>query len=236
MKKFKILKKVIGLFLLLSLTAVLIVRCEKDQGNVPIVTTHTYTASAGVGGTIKPLSGKDVLGATVPFTVTENVGYEVDSFMVNGITTKLTDLNYNLKVKGYNLKIEDSDYTIKVIFKRTGQGVLMQHTWGDATLYKRDVGTTEWIPTDTHAYVYTFDDKNCKKFLDGVLIGDSQYMFKGDSLIWGTNSLGNDGIRTKINVLNDETWDYTSLSKYYPGPGDPALPDTELRYVYTAIK
>jgi len=220
------------LFLIIPLIIIVGYACEDryiDPVVPPEIITHTYTASAGVGGTIKPLSGKAAYGTTVPFTVTEDVGHEVDSFFVNGVLTKLTDLSYKLKV-------EDSDYTLNVIFKRSMQGILMQHTWGDAHLYKRDVGTTEWIPAETHAYIYTFNEKNYNKFLDGIKIGDSPYMFKGDSLIMGPNPLGNDGIRAKITTLNDETWDYTVLSKYYQGPGDPPHSDVEYREIYKAIK
>ena len=202
---------------------------EVTWKKIVVVVMHKVEILPTTGGSVSSSLTQVADGLGVDFTFTSEAGFKPDSIVING-------KSYPLTGNTYHQSNVTTDLQVKVTWKRTMQGILMQHTWGDALLYKRDFGTTEWIPAQTHAYIYTFDEKNCKKFLDGVLIGESPYMFKGDSLIWGTTPLGNDGTRTKINTLNDETWDWTILSKYYQGPGDPALPDTEYREVYKAIK
>ena len=224
------------LFLIIPLIIIVGYACEDrfiDPVVLPEVTYKAYKATAGIGGTIKPLSGKDTIGATVPFTVTEDVGHEVDSFFVNGVLTKLTNLKYNLK-------IEDSDYyDIIAIFKRTNLLPLIAHPWEFEARYRRFVGETDadWAQSYPGTWTYTFykSGKYNKKWADGTG-GDDNYLLKGDSLILGPNYLGNDGIRTKILVLNEDYMEILCIAKYAQSPGDPALPDLEVKEVYKKPK
>src|SRR5674476_1520321 len=96
MKKFKILK-VIGLFLLLSLAAVLIVRCEKEP-LIVIPTQYAIDASTGPHGTFIPKVGQILVekGKDQALTPKPDDGYEVESLIVDGddVTKKLVNNTY----------------------------------------------------------------------------------------------------------------------------------------------
>jgi len=218
------------LFLIIPLILVGLIACEDRYANDP---TCTYKATAGVGGEIKPSSGKAANGAIVPFTVTEDVGYEVDSVTVNGVVVELTNLSYRLKV-------EDSDYyDINVTFRKTLLLPLIAHPWELVTWYRKDVGApdTDWKKLNPDIYTLTFSDdgKYNKKYTDGTGL-DIGYLLKGDSLILGPNHLGNDGVRTKILVLKEDYMELFHIDKYYQGPGDPFFPDSEIKEVYKKPK
>lgn len=216
-------------FFLIALFAIIAIigltGCEwiRDIFDDPVVTKYTIEALVvGTGGTITS-SVEVVSGENSTVNFNPDVGYDIDVVKVDGVVVP-TDSSYTFKDVTSNHKIE-------VTYKKNTQGLLMQPPlgWETVSCYQRDVGTTEWKIYGTHIFTYIFSETRANVFLDGKLIGDSKYTIKGDSLIMG-------GIRTKIINLTETSLEFSFISKYYQGPGDPILPDSEIRYIYKPKK
>lgn len=233
MKKFKILK-VVGLFLLLALALLLLVRCENEPIDPPVVPVkHTVEAVvAGVGGSINP-SGKIevVSGSNKNFTFTPNAGFKADFIIVNGVNSPLTSNTYSL------LNITN-DYKIEVTFKKTLLGLLIQKPWKCISFQMRFGGPVWETRTDegvgSGTYIFGKDYRYQHFDIKNILTGDGSYILKGDSLIVGSNPQGNDGLRYKIVILDEDTLKIKDVAEYYPSPGDPLdIPASESQYTYT---
>jgi len=227
------MKTKIILFAILLLIIGGLMACEDRLDNPAVITKYIDASVVSVGGTIIPLGVSEVISGK-DFTVTfkPDVGYDIDIVKIDGVVSVLTD---NLSYTFINVA---SNHKIEVTYKKNRQGILMQYPlgWETVSCYQRDVGTTEWKTFGTYIYTYIFSETRANVFLDGKLIGDGLYFVKGDSLIFGSKPLGSGGIRTKINVLTEDYLEFSAISKYYQGPGDPILPDSEYRYIYKPKK
>jgi len=237
MKKSVNVFKKLGLFLLLALALLLLVRCENEPIDSPVVPVkHTVEAVvAGVGGSINP-SGKIevVSGSNKNFTFTPNAGFKADFIIVNGVNSPLTSNTYSL------LNITN-DYKIEVTFKKTLLGLLIQKPWKCISFQMRNVGDPVWeTRTDegigSGTYIFGKDYKYQYFDIKSTLTGDGPYTLTPDSLILGqiNGQYRSGGLRYKIVILDEDTLRIKDVAKYYPSPGDPLdIPDVESQYTYT---
>lgn len=105
MKKFKILK-VVGLFLFLALTVMLLVRCEKD----PVLDSKYIikATSVGIGGAVSPSIIEVAKGKNAAVALKPDSGYDVDVVKVDGnIKPVPTNLIYNFSevVADHNMEV-----------------------------------------------------------------------------------------------------------------------------------
>lgn len=232
MKKSVNVFKKLGLFLLLALAMVLIVRCEKDP---PVVVPVKYTIEAfAVNGTITPSKVEVSKGSDVILTVKAKDGFKIDFVIVNGVNKPLTGNTFSF------LKI-DSNYTVEATGKITELGLLIQKPWKCISFQMRNVGDPVWeTRTDegigSGTYIFGKDYKFQLFDIRNKLIGDGPYTLTPDSLILGqiNGQYRSGGLRYKIVILDEDTLKIKNVAKYYPSPGDPLdIPDIENQYTYT---
>lgn len=138
MKKFKFFK-VIGLFLSLILTAMLIVGCEEDPIIIvsppppPVIKKHIVIVTSGLGGTVTPsgrievIEGKDLTIALIPDA-------NFKSWMIN-----VNDTNIVLNTNSYTIKNVKQDLNIRATFKKTLSWYLtMNGKWKRDSIYVRE--------------------------------------------------------------------------------------------------
>lgn len=219
------------LFLIIPLIIIVGYACERsaDDPVIPIVPTHTYKASAETGGKIQPLNGKAAVGATVHFTMTEDVGYEVDSFFVNGVLTKLTNLNYNLKV-------EDSDYEIEVVYKKTLLLPLIAHPWKTARYQVWNALTMklelDLYPPDIDVEKYTFSSDFSLDILTVKGVTEHWKFVLEDSIFFTVGINGGKGAKRKIVEISDTILVIEVLSPFASQSGPDPTKDSVIRYTY----
>lgn len=209
MKKSKKVFKKLGLFLLLALALLLLVRCEKDP---LVVVPAKYTVEAfALNGTITPSKVEVSKGSDVILTVKANDGFKIDSVTVNGVNKPLTGNTLSF------LKI-NSNYKIEATGKITELGLLIQKPWKEVRWQARLLTETNW---DKDKGISELGDQRIifdgvtfrfKKTYDGALFGDGPFELKQDSLIIGG------GIRTKIIELSETTLIIEGVSEYFSAP------------------
>lgn len=83
---------------------------DNSQFNPPAI-KYTITSSAGAGGTISPLGSVEVeKGKLQAFTITPNEGYEIDTVLVDSVSTVISNNQYTFS----NVS---ADHVISVTFK-----------------------------------------------------------------------------------------------------------------------
>lgn len=199
----------------------------------------TITAVAGPGGKVSPSSIEVDPGSDISFTLTPDVGFRnAATISVNG---KLEPLSGNT----YILSDVANNYELKADFEKNMQWYLLQNDWEKTVWQKRLVTANEddWAMTVVapqlafEKLVY-YENNRFEMFNEkGVLYGDGNYFVKGDSVISGTDSNGNGGIRRKIIKVDDKILIVVRLGKYQSAPyvWDPSK-DEYVRETYVAIK
>jgi hypothetical protein len=174
MKKSVNVFKKLGLFLLLALALLLLVRCEKEPIDPP---KYIIEACAGVGGIISP-SGKIevVSGSNKSFTFTPDAGFKGDSISVNG---KLLPLINNI----YNLENITSDYKVEITPKKTLSWYLMNGEWKMDSIIIRELsdGIT-WshyalwgVSGATQEAITFLPSGRIAEYWNGKYVGDSRW-------------------------------------------------------------
>lgn len=101
-----------ALLVILVLIILVLARCEKDSIVIDPVSQYSISASNGPNGTITPKGVVKVDEANSKiFTIKPDPGYIVDSFMVDGVLTPLSDSTYSILDVNKN-------YEVSVTFKK----------------------------------------------------------------------------------------------------------------------
>lgn len=174
MKKSVKISKKLGLFLLLALALLLLVRCEKEPIDPP---KYIIEACAGVGGIISP-SGKIevVSGSNKSFTFTPDVGFKADFITVNGVSSPLASNTYDFS----NIT---NDYKVEVTFKKTLSWYLMNGEWKMDSIIIRELsdGIT-WshyalwgVSGEIQRTITFLPSGRIAEYWDGKYVGDSPW-------------------------------------------------------------
>ena len=192
MKKSKYLKPAL-LFLLLAILAILLVRCEKEPIVVPKYTVEVI--ALGSGGVVIPSGVFEVKeGDSLRIIIKPNVGYVVDSIIVDGVSISFSENTYTISNVFAPAKV-------KVVFKITPFGLLIDKPWELCKWQSRPVAeTTEWYTRPLQkkeTYVFYYDEihSECRfvKFWDQQRVGDGYFILTPDSLYIGCPRGGPDG-------------------------------------------
>lgn len=127
-------------------------------------TTFTVTATAGIGGTVTPLSTTVEYGSDLPLNITENAEYTLTSIKVNGVSVAIT--------KPYILKNITANSDVQVNFTLTNILIITNGADDKSRYWKYT--NSDWYDVN---HVYEFH-----LIINPVLLADKWYFYTNGKL------------------------------------------------------
>ena len=188
----------------------------------PVVKKCSVEIIFGPNGSVSPAGNFEMAyGTTKPIAIQPSTGCMTYITVNNGTKTLFTSTVYQLS--------PTSDTKIKVEFEKSPALLLTQKPWIEIKYEKRWVGTSIWYDYVPFRDKFTFfsNERYTIHDVSNKLIGDGSWKLfsNNDSIIMG-------GDHRRVSVLTEDTLKIISLSKFYPSPGGPIYPDSQLQSTY----